>query len=204
MFERSLLVCDEGSHTLRRVIVSADSPRYGQVTTLVGRGGAHGAVDASHGSNARLEYPAGVVIATEPTTRESAVAVTRDEVSRGTCGVLFAELARVVAEYGVGDTPAPRRWVAYVSECVGNRIRRVELSAPHFPVTTIVASKPARATDVGVKLHTPYGMWVDTARCALYVCDAGNHSIRSVTLRRARERSTALCARRSRCRSHFS
>lgn len=182
-----LYVCDTGNHTVRRISAG------GAVTTLAGSPGVPGAVDNATGpGNVRFSSPRG--IATDGsffyvadtgnhTIRKmsAAGATTTFAGLAGTPGVDngLGAAARFSSPEGValiGNT------LLYIADTGNHTIRKAVVAGAFGDVTTLAGEPGTPGTSDGpgalARFRLPSGIASDGL--SLFVCDTGNHTIRTV------------------------
>lgn len=187
----SLYVCDTGNHTIRKIVATS-----GVVTTLAGSAGSSGSVDGT-GSAARFSSPRG--IATDGVSVGTTLFVadtgnhTVRKVTDAGATTTFAGLAESPGSAdGLGSAArfSSPEGVAligtsllFVSDTGNHTVRKVDVTVSFGNVTTLAgaAGTPGSADGTGgvARFRSPAGIASDGN--TLFVCDAGNHTVRNVT-----------------------
>jgi len=187
----TLYVCDTGNHTIRKIIVSSRA-----VTTLAGNAELPGSTDGT-GASARFSSPAGIAtdgatIGTTLFVADTGNHTVRKITGDGTVTTLAGLAGTSGSADGLGSAArfsSPEgialigTTLLYVSDGGNHTIRKIVVTASFGDVTTLAgvagASGDADGTGVLARFHSPAGLASDGN--SLFVCDAGNHTVRNVT-----------------------
>ena len=182
----NLYVTDEGSHTIRKVVIAT-----GEVTTLAGSPGATGSNDAI-GPAAQFNYPNGI-------TTDGLKLYVSDSHSNAIRKVVIAtgEVTTLVKSVGAAGSPNATGTGArfnypsgittdgknlFVVDKYNHAIRKVVIATGE--VTTFAGSSGVNgATDAtGVAAQFDFPNSITTDGTNLYVAENGNHTIRKVAI----------------------
>jgi DNA-binding beta-propeller fold protein YncE len=170
-----LFVADSGNHTIRRIVLET-----GEVTTLAGSAGLGGPEDGI-GSAARFASPKALAI------DGSDVLYVADTFNNAVRRITIstAEVSTVVDSTAGLSNPqglAVDRRNIYVADTDHHVIRRIDKLTG--TVSLLAGREQISGASDGEGLvatfSTPQGLAID--RTNLYVCDSGNHTIRSIDL----------------------
>jgi len=186
-----LYVCDTGNHTIRKIVVSS-----GVVTTLAGIPGVSGSVDGT-GSAARFSSPTGIAkdgaaIGTTLFVADTGNHIIRKVTDAGAVTTFAGLAGNSGPDDGVGGAArfsSPQgialvgTSLVYVADTGNHTIRKIVVAGAVGDVTTLAgtAGTPGDADGSGsaALFRSPAGMASDGN--SLFVCDAGNHTVRNVT-----------------------
>ncbi|HMV80236.1 MAG TPA: hypothetical protein PL048_11020 [Leptospiraceae bacterium] len=180
----NLFICDRANNMIRKTEIST-----GNVTTLIGSGGASGDQNGI-GTSARINFPNGI------TTDGNYLYIS----DRGNNKIKRMMISSGVVTTVAGDgTPASVdsangltaslnvpcdsvsvSGILYFVDCNGNTLRKIQLSSP-FPVSTIAGSGAAASIDgtgLSASFNNPHG--IETDGTNLFITEYNGKKIRRV------------------------
>jgi hypothetical protein len=180
----NLYVTDCENHTIRKIVISS-----GAVTTIAGTVGTSGKTDGI-GTAASFTYPRGlardgddlyVADTNNHSIRKIVIStgvVTTFAGSAGTPG--SADGTGTAAQFSSPEYLASDGTYLYVADNSNNTIRKIVLSTGSVSTIAGVAGSSGTMDGTGSAARFYYPRGTVVAGSSLYVCDAGNHTIRMV------------------------